>query len=809
MGPLNLPIEPLLDPILAELGPGRRAVVEASPGAGKTTALPLALVERSDQRVVVLEPRRLAARLAAERVASLLGEPVGERVGFQVRFESKHSPRTRVRFVTEGVLTRLLAADPALSAFDTVILDEVHERHLQGDLALALVDALSRSRRPDLRLVAMSATLDGEALAAHLGAKLWRFVQARFPVAIEHLVRVDRDPLETQVAKAVRRLVREGLTGHVLVFLPGMREIERAAERCAAVARDEDLALLPLHGSLPSAAQDRAVGPSDRRKVILSTNVAESSITIDGVAAVIDSGQVRRQYRAAGASLGRLRLETISKASATQRAGRAGRTGPGRCLRLYTEGELRRAPDFDTPEILRADLAEAALACRLAGRDPRALRWLTDPEAAAWTSAEALLGELGAVEAEGAVTTIGHQLGRLPLPPRLGRCLVEARRRGVEEEAAEALALVAEGRLGGDAADLPRQLAAPGAARWRRSVEQLRAAARRLPSSDEARGDREERLMAALLSGFGDRVARRRGDAKAQRVVLALAGGGSAQVVGATSLEPGGLCLVLDAEGAGGGQAGKARLLARITEGVLLDERGDEILAEEIMSYAADRERVESVARLSYRGLVLDESRGPAPPTAEATACLVQTAIDLGLALVGGPDTERFLARARHTARQAGAAFGLDPSDLATPLRDAALGMTSLDELRRAGLHHLLAAALTPEDKRLLERHAPDAVALPNGQRLSIHYPDDAPPWVESYLQDFFGLAETPALAGKPLVIRLWAPNRRPLQVTDDLAGFWERHYPDLRRSLSRRYPKHHWPDEPSSARAARLKRHV
>jgi len=419
----TLPIDGVVDAIRSALEPGAAVVVEATPGAGKTTRVPPAL-SGAGQRVVVLEPRRLAARLAASRVAQELGVSVGGQVGYQVRFDSKVGPDTQLRFVTEGVLTRMLLADPELRAFDTVVVDEIHERHLQGDLALALVDHLRRTRRPDLRLVAMSATVDGATLADRLGATLVRCHEHRHEVAVEYLAQVDRDPLETQIAKAVRRLVREGLDGHVLAFLPGAAEIRRAAERCEAVARDHDLAVMPLYGALSPRDQDAAVAPSERRKVVLATNVAESSITIDGVAAVIDSGLVKRARHEPWAVMPQLRLEPISKASATQRAGRAGRTRAGRCLRLYTEAEHHRFAQFDEPEIARSELSEAVLACRLAGvDDPTELPWLTSPPEDAWRAAEDLLGDLSALASDGQVTEIGRRLARLPLPPRLGRAL--------------------------------------------------------------------------------------------------------------------------------------------------------------------------------------------------------------------------------------------------------------------------------------------------------------------------------------------------------------------------------------------------
>jgi ATP-dependent helicase HrpB len=447
-----LPIDPLLPEVVAALRAAPSVVVEAPPGAGKTTRVPRALHEAGlggAGEIVVLEPRRLAARLAARRVASELGERAGETVGWQVRFEEVAGPRTRIRYVTEGLLTRRLLASPALPGVGAVVLDEFHERHLQGDLALALLRRLQRTSRPDLKLVAMSATLDAAPVARYLGAPSLRSEGRRFEVEIEHLspeeaARPDAR-LEELVARAVRRVHREGTDGDVLVFLPGAAEIRRAREALAEWAERGGVDLLPLHGDLPPDEQDRAVAPGPRRKVILSTNVAETSVTIEGVVAVVDSGLARVASHSPWSGLPTLELRKISRASAAQRAGRAGRTRPGRALRLYTRHDHDGRPEFDVPEVLREDLSETLLALSALG--VRDLDWFEPPPAPAVEAARALLLALGALADDGSPTEIGRRMLRVPGHPRQARLLAEAAARGAGDEGALLAAILGEREL--------------------------------------------------------------------------------------------------------------------------------------------------------------------------------------------------------------------------------------------------------------------------------------------------------------------------------------------------------------------------
>ena len=563
-----LPIDPVLPELVRTLGSGANVVLEAPPGAGKTTRAPRAILDAGAVgEIVVLEPRRLAARLAARRVADELGEKVGQTAGYTVRFEDVSSKATRVRFVTEGVLTRRLLADPELRGVSHVLLDEVHERHLQGDVALALLRRLRNERRPDLRLVAMSATLDAAPIAEFLGARVLRSEGKRFDVAIVHIAQPDDRKLDLQVASAVRTLLKGGLDGHVLVFLPGAAEIRRALEACEKLASENGVALLPLHGDLSPADQDRAVGRSSQRKIILSTNVTESSVTIEGVVAVVDSGLVRVARHAAWSGLPTLGIEKTSRASAIQRAGRAGRTQPGRALRLYTKADFDTRPEHDTPEILRVDLAQTILELRASG--VRDVAWLDAPRADALSAAEELLSRLGAFDKQGDVTPIGKRMLAFPLHPRQARVLVEAEKRGVAEDGALLAALVGERDLRAHAktrfgdpgpanapdiateksdllalVDMFREAEASGLANHAMraigldqgavlAVDRARKQLSRLVDDRDAKRhpgspkEADDALLLAVLAGFPDRVARRKRQGSRD---LALAQGGAAEL---------------------------------------------------------------------------------------------------------------------------------------------------------------------------------------------------------------------------------------------------------------------------------------
>jgi len=567
---VRLPIDPLIPEIVEHLRSAHNLVLQAEPGAGKTTRVPPALLELDEREVLVLEPRRLAARLAARYVASERGEPLGGTVGYQVRFEEVAGPATRLRFLTEGVLTRRLLSDPELKRVATVVLDEFHERHLEGDLALALLRRLQQTRRPDLRIVVMSATLDVAPVAAYLaGARVMRSEGRQHPLEIEYTPH-SAAPLEEQVAAALERLAARPEKGHVLVFLPGAGEIRRAQTACAPLANRRGWSLLPLHGDQSPEEQDRAVGsnaipgsPSDRRKIILSTNVAESSITIDGVSAVIDSGVARIASHSPWSGLPVLQVSRISQASANQRAGRAGRTGPGCAIRLYPLEDFVRRPAHDVPEIARADLAPVALllgAMGAAGLD--SLAWLDAPPAAAVEHAVNLLAQLGASGA------LAREMARYPLHPRLSRLVVEARRRGVAEDGCTVAALLSAGerlpafQQQATHSDLLVLMESQWEPRTAQTVRQVR----RMVDPPRQRGRDEDALLISVLAAFPDRVARRR-----QGSELQLAAGGPAQLAPSSTVTGEEFLIAVEAEDRRDQKAPLVRIASGIQAAWLLD----------------------------------------------------------------------------------------------------------------------------------------------------------------------------------------------------------------------------------------------
>ena len=740
---MRLPVDALLPRIVQTLRAGKNLVIEAPPGAGKTTRVPPALLSLNPGDVLVLEPRRLAARMAARRVASELGERVGETVGYQVRFEDMSGPRTRLRFLTEGVLTRRLLSDPRLRGTGIVVLDEFHERHLDTDLGLALL------KRLGIRIVVMSATMEAAPVARFLDdCPILRSEGKRHNLSIEYTPH-SAAPLEDQVASALERLVQEGLDGDVLVFLPGAAEIRKAARVIEPILRRAGLLAMPLHGDLSPAEQDRAVAPADRRKVILSTNVAESSITIEGVTTVIDSGLARVAVDSPWTGLPSLDVRRISQASATQRAGRAGRTGPGRVIRLYTAEDFHRRPAADPPEILRRELSQIVLQLRALKID--SLDWLEPPPEPALAAANALLDRLGATA----------EMAELPLPPRLAKLVLEAARRGAPEKGCAVAAVLSAGERG--SSDLLELAESDWQPHTRRVFEQLR---RLIPGRDR-KGD--DAVLGSVLAAFSDRVARHRRDGE-----LLLASGGSARFPGCRHE----FVVAIDIEERRDRGLPLVRLAAPIEAEWLLDRAVERTTIE----WNRSAERVEQVTALMYDQLVIDETRGPAPDSEETARLLAEKALET--------DIGNFVDRDALEDLRARAAFAGIGIDVAAGLEELCRGRSSFAELASAGL-------LTALRPARLDQIAPERLRLPGGRQVRVHYENGKPPWIESRMQDFFGMHETPRIAGVPVVVHLLAPNRRPVQVTTDLAGFWGRLYPQVRRELSRRYPKHTWPEHP------------
>jgi ATP-dependent helicase HrpB len=833
-----LPIDSHLGSILDALATRGAVVVAADPGAGKTTRVPRGMLldpRFAGGEILVLEPRRIAARMAAARVAHELGEALGERIGYSVRSDTVGSARTRVRFVTEGILTRRFATDPTLAGVRAVVLDELHERSLHADLALAVVRRLRANERPDLAVIAMSATLERERVATFLDATVVQVPGRAFPVEIEHAPSRDDRKLEERVASACARALREDAEGDVLVFLPGAGEIRRADDAVRTFAARAGADVVPLHGELSADAQDRAVRPGSRRKVILSTNVAETSLTIDGVTVVVDSGLHRLARHSPWSGLPLLEVAPISQASATQRAGRAGRTRAGRAIRLYTQHDHDARPRFDVPEIARADLAELVLVLAGLGvRDASTFPFFEAPSAVAIEAARSLLARLGAIDASGAITTDGSQLLALPLHPRLGRIALAARDDGLAAEGALLVSTLAEREIrashrtrfgdrdaprvetdASDAVDRMEALAgaeASGASRSSFASYDLdpRGASAALTLRDQIvraldrtrRGepryapDADAALMRAILAGFSDRVGRRRKKGSSDVV---LAGGGSVKLAETSVVRDAELMVCVEADEARGGAI--CRIASAIEPEWLLELHPDHVTDVRTFRFDLDKERLELVTGLAYDGLTIDESRGDAVGEPGAAAALAKEAMarDLG----------RFVDRNRLTqlrlratlARKADATLpSFDEAAVERALIDACEGRRSLAELAKADVLGAMESAMTFRERQRFEELAPTSVTLPGRAKVDVTYELDRPPWMESRMQDFFGLVEGPRAGGAPIVLHLLAPNGRAVQVTTDLAGFWDRHYPSIRKELMRQYPRHHWPDDPRTA---------
>lgn len=757
-------------------------VIEAPPGAGKTTRVPPALLSLVAGQVLVLEPRRIAARMAARRVAQERNERVGETVGYQVRFEEVAGPRTRLRFLTEGILTRRLVSDPKLAGVDVVILDEFHERHLESDLALALLRRLQKTTRPDLRIVVMSATLAAAPIAQYLdGSSTLRSEGRLFDLTVTYQP-YSALPLEQQAAAAIEGLLNRN--GDILVFLPGAAEIRRTARECQSIAAKHDLLILPLHGDLSPAEQDRAVAPASQRKVILSTNVAESSITIDGVTAVIDSGVARIARDSPWTGLPTLEIGRISKASATQRAGRAARTAPGRVVRLYTLEDFQRRPEHDAPEIMRRELSELCLNLRAMGiANPAELEWLDPPPASAVSRAEDLLERLGASGDR------ARNMARYPLHPRLAKLVLDAVERGAGEDGCAVAGLLSSGARA-DSCDLLRLLDGDWDQRTRQHVEQIR----RVVKPPKHQKHSTDALPLSVLAAFPDRVARRRKDKQ-----LLLASGGSAMLACETHSD---FVVAVDIEDRSEHAQPLVRMFCAIQPEWLIDLFPDRVRERSGVEWNRAAERVDAVSALLYDELVIQETRSGTPDSDQAAALLADRAREAGITRFLDPDElNEFLARAFFAAEHSDA---IPKIDVETAFAELCRGRKSFAELKSAG-PSIIATLEHRANPRLLNEIAPTAIRLPSGRQARIHYEAGKPPWVASRLQDFFGMRETPRVAnGKvALVVHLLAPNQRPVQTTSDLAGFWERLYPQLRRELGRRYPKHAWPENPLEILAA------
>jgi ATP-dependent helicase HrpB len=809
----DLPIERVLPEIAAALAAGTSAVLVAPPGAGKTTRVPLALLHApwlAGRKILVLEPRRLAARAAAERMAFVLGEKIGDRVGLRARLDTRVGPQTRIEVVTEGVFTRMILADPELSGVGAILFDEFHERSLDVDLGLALAIDARAGLREDLRVLVMSATLDGARVARLLGDDV-RVITSEgraFPVETRYLGQVSGARIEERMADAIRMaLTREA--GSILAFLPGQGEIARTAEVLEAPPLPPDVDLVQLFGALDSRTQARAIEPAPhgRRKVVLATSIAETSLTIDGVRVVIDSGLERVPRYEPSVGITRLETQRVSRASADQRCGRAGRTEPGVCLRLWDEPQTAGLLPFRAPEIRAADLSGLLLDCAAWGvTDPLQLTWLDPPPAGAVAAARDELAAIGALDGQGKLTDTGRRMRRLPLPPRLARMIVAAAGLRESARAAEVAAVLVERSLGGSATDLDQRLAAFARDRSRRASD-MRGLARSW--AKEAEGDarsttRGTASTAALLAlAYPDRIAMARGTPGQ----FLLANGRAAAVDAADPLALAPFLVVAEVSGT----AAKARILlaAATDEAEVRAIAGDRIAVSEASEFepahaAVRTRRTERLGAITLRSEPRPTKSGP-----ETAALLARGLADLGIASLPWSRAQQQL-RARVAFIRAAGTTGDWPD-----LSDAALAATAEIWLApflggatsRADVNaDLLGAALDVlvpwSARQRLDELAPTHFIAPTGNRHAIDYEGEGAPILAIRVQELFGLTAHPAIAdGRlPLTLHLLSPAHRPIQITRDLPGFWSGSWVDVRAEMRGRYPKHHWPEDPRSA---------
>ena len=854
-----LPIDAVLDPLAVALAGGNAAVLVAPPGAGKTTRVPLALLDApwiGNRKIIMLEPRRIAARASAERMAKTLGERVGETVGYRVRFGSKVSRATRIEVVTEGIFSRQILDDPELSGVAAVLFDEFHERSLDADLGLALARDAQVGLREDLRILVMSATLDGARVAKLLGdAPVISSEGRAFPVETRYLGRKADAPLERQMADAIAMALRAD-PGSVLAFLPGAAEIRRTQNFLGERVNDAGIEIVPLFGALDAAVQDRAIAPPPKgqRKVVLATSIAETSLTIEGVRIVVDSGVARvPRYEP---DIGLTRLETVraSRAAVDQRRGRAGRTEPGLCYRLWDEPQTASLAAYTQPEILSADLSSLVLDLAQWGvSDPSSLAFLDAPPAPALKEARSLLRELGALDGDGRITAEGNSLRALALPPRLARMIVDSHRWGAGEQAAEIAAILTERGLGGDSVDLdirldqfrrdrsPRASSARSLAqRW---ASQVAASERTLSSpsppagseASEARsrgrgggapgtasvgatptpdpspqgggGHPSTGLMLAFA--FPDRVARNRGNGS---FVLANGRGAAVDRTSALARAP----YIAVAELTGTAAQGRILLAAPIEPADIEQHFADQIEVADEISFDRDAMALRARRTRTLHAITLSETPMALSPSAETARVLADGLVSSGL---NGLPWSKPLKQWRDRVmflRSAEAGVSPNPwpdlcDDALAAQREAWLtpalyDKTSLKAFSAGDLSDALMSLLPWDLRARLEREAPTHFEAPTGTMLAIDYEAEQGPTIAVRLQELFGMNTHPSVAkgAVPLVLELLSPAHRPVQVTRDLPGFWRGSYAAVRSDLRGRYPRHPWPEDPAGAMPTR-----
>ena len=797
----TLPIHAVLPELLAALRGASNAVLVAPPGAGKTTAVAPALLNElwCGGEILLLSPRRLAARAAAERMAMLAGEAVGKTFGYATRMDSKRSAATRVTVVTEGIFVNRIQSDPELAGISAVLFDEVHERSLDVDFGLALALDAQAALRPDLRLVAMSATLDGSRFSGLMGdAPVVESEGRSWPLTLRHLGRAVEARIEDSMATAVRIALREE-EGGVLAFLPGVAEIERTAERLGGL---EGVALHRLHGSMEPVAQRAAIAPDreGRRKIILATSIAETSLTLDGIRVVVDSGLARRPRYDRAAGMTRLVTERASQAATTQRAGRAARQGPGIAYRLWEEAATAGLPRFDPPEILEADLSALMLDCALWGvADPRDLAWLDPPPEAAISEARRRLTLLEALDGDGRPTPHGKAIARLPLPPRSSPVPSRRPAPACARAAADVAVLLGERGLGGNDADLELRLRRWRSERGQRAENGRRLAerwAKLLPRPLPASGEGEREVALCIALAFPDRIARRR-DASGES--WASVGGRGFRLDPASPLARAEWLAVAETQGMAAG----ARILSAVAIDLATIESlfGARIETRRSARFDAATGRVEAVRERRLGALRL--SSGPDSGPVDTAALLLEAVRENGLGLLPWSEPAQAL---RLRARFAGI-DALEDEPLLAALDDwlpALLeGKRRFDAVAPEGLTQALHDLLGWDGQKALDRLAPARLETPAGSSHAIDYGAEAGPTVEVRVQALFGLAVHPTLGdGTPLVLSLTSPAGRPIQTTRDLPGFWKGSWAAVAKEMRGRYPRHPWPDDPASASA-------
>ncbi len=809
-----LPIDAVLDDLSGTLERSNTAVLVAPPGAGKTTRVPLALRDAvwvGDKKIIVLEPRRIAARASAERMAKSLGERVGDTVGYRVRFGSKISRATRIEVVTEGIFTRQILDDPELIGVAAVLFDEFHERSLDADLGLALARDAQQGLREDLRILVMSATLDGARVARLLGnAPVVESEGRAYPVETRYVGRKPDAPVERQMAETIASALRAD-AGSVLAFLPGAAEIRRTQTMLAERVHDASVEIVPLFGALDSAVQDRAISPAPKgqRKVVLATSIAETSLTIEGVRIVVDSGLARvPRYEP---DIGLTRLETVraSRAAVDQRRGRAGRTEPGVCYRLWDEPQTASLAAYTQPEILSADLSSLVLDLAQWGvNDPSALSFLDPPPQPAWKEARDLLRELDALDADGRLTNEGRRLRALALPPRLARMIVDAADHGAAAQAADIAAILTERGLGGDSVDLEvrlDQFRRDRSPRAQSARDLARRWAQQVSSASARAGDADISTGLMLAFAFPDRVARNRGNGS-----FVLANGRGAAVDPASSLAR--VPYIAVGELTGTAASGRILLAAPLAIEDIERHFAAHIEARDEVSFDQNAMALRARRRRKLHAITMADAPVALTPSEETARIFAEGICAAGLdRLPWSKAARQWRDRVTFLRKAEGDSWpDLSEAGLAERREDWLVPLladkTSLKDISPGDVSDAVMALLPWDLRARLDREAPTHFEAPTGTMLAIDYEAEQGPTIAVRLQELFGLNVHPSIArgAVPLVLELLSPAQRPVQVTRDLPGFWRGSYAAVRTDLRGRYPRHPWPDDPAHAEPTR-----